>query len=375
LLSDERGPTMVVLDNLESTAQLHELLPTASRSIVIATCRRQERVPEHCHVIEVGAMEPAEAVLMAQQRLPGLSNADAELLAVTTLHRYPLLINHASTLLASRGVTVAQFGDDIAQNATGFAEQVDVGAEGKLYAVLAGLLDLVQARDPLAYDLLRYISSSNLLPFISRDYLLRCVTVGHEPPASATAFAQALTALHDMALIELHDASDEMAWLPDGYVAMHPYTQLVLQQLSSRRRGFRNVTECFLKVRNYYRDHEPPQMIGNVSADAKNPLTPEAREWMYSKWLAEINWAICLILSFLEKAWRNRTLGWLIVFDIDSFKASLEELRRLLNDYRSDLPPGWPEFAWQRMRELIAPRLAEVRELPGVSIDETILHF
>ena len=61
LLSDERGPSMVVLDNLESTAQLHELLPTASRSLVIATCRRQERVPEHCHVIEVGAMESESA--------------------------------------------------------------------------------------------------------------------------------------------------------------------------------------------------------------------------------------------------------------------------------------------------------------------------
>jgi hypothetical protein len=135
------------------------------------------------------------------------------------------------------------------------------------------------------------------------------------------------------------------------------------------------VTECFLKVHEYYRDHEPPQMIGDASADAENPLTPEAREWMYSKWLAEINWAICLTVSLLEKAWRNRALGWLIVFDIASFKASLERLRRLLNDYRSVLPPGWPEFAWRRMRELIAPRLAEVRELPGVSIDETILQL
>jgi hypothetical protein len=375
LLCDERGPDMVVLDDLESTAQLHDLLPPVTRSTVIATCRRQERVPGHCQLVQVGAMEPAEAVLMAQQRIPALSNADAELLAVTTLHRYPLLINHACTLLASRGVTVAQFCDDITQDATGFAQLVDVGPEGKLYAVLAGLLDQVEARDPLAYDLLRYISSSNLLPFISRDYLRRCMTVGHEPPASATAFAQALTVLRDMALIELHDASDEMAWLPTGYVAMHPYTQLVLQQLSSRRRGFRNVTECFLKVHKYYRDHEPPQMIGDASTDAELPLTPEAREWMYSKWLAEINWAICLTVNLLEKAWRNRTLGWLIVFDIASFKASLERLRRLLNEYRDALPPGWPEFAWQRMRELIAPRLAEVRELPWVSIDDAVLQL
>ena len=309
-------------------------------------------------------MESAEAVLMAQQRLPGLSNADAELLAVTTLHRYPLLINHACTLLATQGVTVAQFCDDITQDATGFAELVDVGAEGKLYAVLAGLLDQVEARDSLAYDLLRYISSSNLLPFISRDYLLRCVTVGHEPPVSATAFAQALTVLHDMALVELHDDSDEMAWLPTGYVAMHPYTQLVLQQLSSGCPGFRNILVGLLKVRNFYRENNPSFHADVLSEDAELPLTAEAREWIYSAWLSEVNQAIALIMSYLEKAWRNRELGWLIVFDIDSFKASLERLRGLLNEYRNVLPPGWPEFAWQRMRELIAPRIADLRKLP-----------
>jgi hypothetical protein len=375
LLADERGPHMVILDDLESTAQLHDLLPTATRSTVIATCRRQERVPVGCAVIEVGAMEPAEAALLAQQRLPDLSDADAELLAVTALHRYPLLINHACTLVASRGVTVAQFCNDLTQNATGFAEQVDVGAEGKLYAVLSGLLDQVAARDPLAYDLLRYISSSNLLPFMSRDYLLRCMTVGHEPPASATAFAQALTVLHDMSLVEVHDTSDELAWLPNGYIVMHPYTQLVLQQLSSRRSGFRQVAACFLQVRNYYRDHEPPLVSAHTSGDTETPPTPEAREWLYSTWLAEINRTIALTISLLEKAWRSRTLGWLIVFDISSFTASIERLRQLLNEYRRDLPPGWPEFAWQRMRELIAPRLAEVHQLPWISIDETIMQL
>jgi hypothetical protein len=375
LLADERGPHMVILDDLESTAQLHDLLPTATRSTVIATCRRQERVPVGCAVIEVGAMEPAEAALLAQRRLPELNETEAELLAVTTLHRYPLLINHACTLLASRAVTVTQFCDDLTQDATGFAEQVDVGTEGKLYAVLAGLLDLVQERDPLAYDLLRYISSSNLLPFISHDYLWRCMTVGHEPPASATAFAQALTVLRDMSLIELHDASDELAWLPGGYVAMHPYTQLVLQRLSSRRPGFRNVMVCFLMVHNYYRDHEPSLAVSDIAEETVQLLTPEAREWLYSKWLAEINRMIALTVSIMEKAWRNRALGWLIVFDIASFKASLERLREVLNKYRSVLPPGWPEFAWQRMRELIAPRLAEVRQLAGVSIDETLLQL
>jgi hypothetical protein len=95
LLLTKQGPRFVILDNLQTTAQLRDLVPDGGNAIVVATCRESAgRLPFGWREIEVGPMQLDEAARLAMEHMPSLIFNDAKAVA-EALGCYPLVIEAA----------------------------------------------------------------------------------------------------------------------------------------------------------------------------------------------------------------------------------------------------------------------------------------
>ena len=160
LLASERAPGVLILDNLESTVQLTQLVSLPARPIVIATCRRAEQVPAGWQTINVGSMSLDEATSMVEKLLPDLSEADARALA-TEFAVYPLIVDYACRLLKYSSAPVKDFCRDLRVNIEETARDVRVGnVNATLNVILQKLLIHLESENRDSLTLARMIANT-----------------------------------------------------------------------------------------------------------------------------------------------------------------------------------------------------------------------
>ncbi|WP_163511615.1 AAA family ATPase [Fodinicola acaciae] len=229
LLSDSPTAPCIILDNLESAGELHNLLLHENPCpIVIATCRtRGNSPPDYCHFINVGNMQPDEAEALAQQKLPGIGERDAALLA-EGCSGYPLLIHHAARLYRHLARNMASFCRDIRADAVGLAERIMLPEGRTLTVVLSYVLDEVRGRDSLAYELLAYLTIASKGPPTTAPPILQAYAREHPAYRGAHSYAQAMELLDSYALIDPFFTRYHFS----NYEG-HPYTGELLYELLS----------------------------------------------------------------------------------------------------------------------------------------------
>jgi len=99
LLASDKGPPVVVLDNIDTQAQLDVLVPATPQSRVVVTSRKRLKVKyPHAAAIEVANMEIEEAAKMCGLHVTGLVEEDQHRLA-RALDCRPLALEHGSACL------------------------------------------------------------------------------------------------------------------------------------------------------------------------------------------------------------------------------------------------------------------------------------
>lgn len=225
---EEHAPRFVVLDNLEDTATLLNLLPPEheTRSVVVATARRKTRLPEHCQIIDIGPMTDDEARRLVQRLLPDLDGDEADLLS-QALHGFPLVTVFACRRIARKRVSVQEFCDALAQKPRAILSKVPVDATEDLVSVLTDIADQLAGHDEAAFELLECIVIVGTLSKFPECLLRRYFFSMNESrtiddATTAVTYAMAVDSLLDFRLIEVVD---------NYYFAVHPLTRDVLREL------------------------------------------------------------------------------------------------------------------------------------------------
>jgi hypothetical protein len=248
LLSSAQGPPVVVLDGLESTAQLGGLLPGSFRSVIVATCRSKDRPPANARIIDVGRLTQAESTEMVRHRLPQLPAEDTAYLAAS-LHGYPLLIDNACRLLSVRRVPVADFCRDLHLNPSVVAGDITMDeAHATLSTVINGLIDEMRSRDPRSVDLLV------LLVFTGQavgahSLLKRALSWHTHTLLSDIEYSQIVAVLHDFFFTEpgmpAEFGGQQVDFVFD-VIRIHPFiSELLCQQFADQ---IVMVAECMFKA-------------------------------------------------------------------------------------------------------------------------------
>lgn len=231
LLTDEHGPTVTILDGLESADDLRDLIPNA-KGLVIATCRDTGGSPpgQACF-IPVGQMETPEAVALVQKRLPSLADAEAELLA-TSLERYPLIMRYACALIAQQRIPVGQFCESLSSDIGRFAGVTRTENRQALSLVLQQTLEAIDRADPAAFELAFLVAYGHPFPFMSQNILWRYASIYHngKQPMPVTQLATTLDELFRFALLDPLQLLDDSL---GSTVSMHPLTRLILCELDA----------------------------------------------------------------------------------------------------------------------------------------------
>ncbi|MFI0411814.1 hypothetical protein [Actinomadura sp. 3N508] len=345
LLSHEDAPHLVVLDNLDSTDELRQLLPNTFRSRLVATSRRRgDTPPEDCEFISVGAMSDEEAAALIALRLPTLSEEDTRSLA-EALGNYPLALTHACTLIAKRDLSVAQFTQDLRWDAAGITQRISTQHDADLLTVLQRLVQLLEAEDPKAHALIRYMAFVSIVPVISSDFLRRCLNA-EMPTTSYTSFLQALETLESYCLIDHRAVKGFIGESPT--IAIHPLTQVMLRQVfradwKATAQGFGKVFDAYVVERKAYkrRGEESP---------------PEFQQW------ESLNTMLVYAFRCVER--------WHLYLELEpTLGSGRDGAGRYVDDYLEDmeflhdardslverglLPEAWRDWLWERLIQLI----------------------
>lgn len=201
LVSGPEAPKFVILDNLESAEELRYVLPAHINTIVVATCRSKGNFPADCQIINVGTMEPAEAMQMISRRLPDISES-ARTLLTKRLHGYPLVIRYATDLIGQTGVSVEEFCASLpADNAT-LAGAAPTEEGRTLRAVLEQTYRLVVERDATAHALLKCIALTHKFAGVDRTFTKRYWITSTGSAYSAVRYTQGLNSLINLGLAQ-----------------------------------------------------------------------------------------------------------------------------------------------------------------------------
>jgi len=147
----ERGQWLLVFDNAASPADLRPWLPGGSGHIVITS--RQRRWVELAMPVEVDVLARAESVAIMQSRVAGLSDADADQLAVQ-LGDLPLAIAQAAGMIAETGMPATQY-LDLLQTRAGqlLAQSAPESYPRSLAAATQLIAEQLELDDPPASEL------------------------------------------------------------------------------------------------------------------------------------------------------------------------------------------------------------------------------
>jgi ATPase family associated with various cellular activities (AAA) len=242
LLSDEKAPAFLLIDNLDSADDLGRLLPPLSnirRTVVVATCRvRSEAIPG-ARFIAVGTMSSGEAETLIRSGVNHLSQEEAAYLAAR-LDGYPLAIRFACRILRSRTTGVEEFCRAIKADVHELAGRARNDQSATIEALIVWMIALVRERDELAFELLQVICLVRTKVAIE-DRFLRQFAQWSRSPGSATGaiirrpfsplgYSEAVAVLLDFGIVDqIVDEHDDRP--PDFYYTMHSLVRAVLRSL------------------------------------------------------------------------------------------------------------------------------------------------
>lgn len=237
LLCDPHAPRFVLLDNLETSDELRSLLPTSTKSMVVATCRSIGQVlPTGAQVIRVGRMTEAEALASIEQRLPEVENAQASQLA-RFLYGYPLVIRYACALIQETGLSIRDFCADLRRD-VGVVEEAETEEGNMLSAVLRRVVDGLAERAPLGMAVLADVCFLEPLPMVPHGYLRAAMVTAEGENSVATKYARAVRQLQQASLVEVEEGLEGLVKLDGveelrirGGLSAHPLTRRIIKQL------------------------------------------------------------------------------------------------------------------------------------------------
>lgn len=199
-LCGELAPPFVLLDGLESTDDLVRVLPTATRSVVVACCIRQgQKASDSFQMVRVMGLKKREAERIVKLRLPDLDAASVTKVT-EALDGYPLAVRFACEVLR-QGILVDQLVSDLERIPNETVGQTIGGDGSKLASVLSRLVEKVREYDGLAFEALMPLIFLTDTALPSTDFVEQYLRVA-DSSNSSVRVALALQALMRSSLID-----------------------------------------------------------------------------------------------------------------------------------------------------------------------------
>ena len=217
----ERGRWLLALDNAEDPADITGWLPGGGGHVLITS--RERRWAEVAAPIEVDVLARDESVALLQDRIAGLSAADADRLA-DHLGDLPLAVAQAAGFMAETGMPAAQYLELLRTQAGTLLDQAPPGSSypRSLAAATRLIVDRLDGDDPAAAQLASVCAF--LAPEPVREDLFTSVP-GELPGELAARAADPLAWRQTLA----HLARQSLARIDQRGLVMHRLTQAILR--------------------------------------------------------------------------------------------------------------------------------------------------
>ena len=216
----ERGGWLLVFDNAESPADISPWLPGGGGHVLITS--RQRAWAELAVPVEVDVLTRPESVALLQDRLAGLSDADADRLAAQ-LGDLPLAVAQAAGFMAETGMLAAQYLELLAARAGRLLAQGVPGSYPRSLAAATQLIaDRLAAEDPAAGEL------ASLCAFLGPEPIpedLFTTAAGKLPRRLAARARDPLAWRQTLARL----AGQSLARVDQGGLVLHRLTQAILR--------------------------------------------------------------------------------------------------------------------------------------------------
>ena len=148
-----RGGWLLIFDNAEDPLALQQWLPGGPGHVLITS--RNPNWGEIAAPVNVAVFAPEESVTLLRRRVPGISAADAEHIAVE-LGNLPLALAQVAGVLGETGLPVAAYLEHLAGHASeALAEGTPASYSRSLAATVTDAAERLADADPAAAALLR----------------------------------------------------------------------------------------------------------------------------------------------------------------------------------------------------------------------------
>ena len=248
----QRGRWLLVFDNAEDPADIRPWLPGGAGHVLITS--RERRWAEIAAPVEVDVLARPESVAIFRDRVPGLSEADADQLAAQ-LGDLPLAVAQAAGFMAETGMTAGEY---LGLLATRAGQLLSYGSPVSYPQSLAAVTQLIA--DRLADDDLPAAQLASICAFLAPEPIpedLFTSAAGELPGELAARAADPLGWRQTLSHLVRHS----LARIDDRALVMHRLTQAILRDrlTSAQATATRECAEAILAAGN--------------PGDADNPAT------------------------------------------------------------------------------------------------------
>ena len=228
-----RDSWLLIFDNAEDPRALQQWLPGGPGHVLITS--RNPNWGEIAAPVNVAVFAPEESVTLLRRRIPGISDADAEHIAVE-LGNFPLALAQAAGVLSETGLPAAAYLEHLASHASEtLAEGTPASYSQSLAATVSDAADRLASTDPAAAALLRLSASFGPEPIPASFF-----TAAAKLPAPLMAVAADTVRLH-RALGRISGYG--LAQLDQSGLQVHRLVQAIIRdRLSAEQR--RDDSEC-----------------------------------------------------------------------------------------------------------------------------------
>ncbi|MGH3428793.1 MAG: hypothetical protein ACRDQZ_14710 [Mycobacteriales bacterium] len=153
LVQSEHAPEFVVIDTVTWADDLDKMLPTSSRSTIVAVSWAKTTLIKRCGIIRVGSFTKDQTRQLLRLHCPSLSDSDRDLLQ-QCLHGHPAVITSICDLINSRALTPQAVHDALSTGAPEFLSRINVSRKRTLGDSLSFLVHELETHHPLAAELL-----------------------------------------------------------------------------------------------------------------------------------------------------------------------------------------------------------------------------
>jgi hypothetical protein len=215
-----RGGWLLVFDNAEDPADISQWLPGGGGHVLITSRARKWR--EIAALVEVDVLARPESVAILQDRVAGLSEIDADILA-GQLGDLPLAVAQAAGFIAETGMPAAQYLELLRARAVRLLDQGTPGSYPRSLAAATQLIaDRLAAQDPAAAEL------ASLCAFLGPEPIPEDLFTGAAGKLPRKLAARARDPLGwRQTLARL--AGQSLARVEDGGLVLHRLTQAILR--------------------------------------------------------------------------------------------------------------------------------------------------